>query len=127
MAFRAAICSRELGRLWVPPAGHYDPAARSIAVRPPGGQSRGRKRGPRPKIARWSAERRASLIARGREAPRKRLGVPIARHARGVSRQRVYARLDALCTPRRLGALLPVMRGKELENAAPARELQRAA
>jgi hypothetical protein len=94
------------GRLWEPPAGHHDPAARSIAVRPPGDNPGDGSAAHGRKSPRWSAERRASPIARGRGTPRKRPGVPIARHARGVSRQRVHARVDALRTPRRLGAPL---------------------
>ena len=49
------------GRLWVPPAGHNDPAARSIAVRIRR-QCRRWKRGPRPKIA--TVERREASVPR---------------------------------------------------------------
>jgi hypothetical protein len=116
VAFRAAICSRALGRLWVPPAGHYDPAARSIAVRPPGDNpgdgsaAHGRKS---PRVERREARRpdRKGCRALREECP----GVPITCTPTGASRQRVHARLDALCTGRRLGAPLPVMRGKETE------------
>ncbi len=114
MAFRAAICNRELGRLWVPPAGHYDPAARSIAVRPPGDNpgdgsaAHGRKS---PRVERREARR---PDRKGRRALREECpGVPITCTPTGASRQRVHARLDALSTGRRLGAPLPVMRGKE--------------
>ena len=62
---------------WTPPHGHYDPCARSslYGVRQIGraGNAASAARGK--KEPQWSAERRASLIATGGGALRKRAGV----------------------------------------------------
>src|SRR5262245_60669546 len=48
------------------------PVCEELAARCPGGNARARKRGTASENRRWSAERRASPIARGRGAPRTR-------------------------------------------------------
>src|SRR5262245_17803589 len=50
------------------------PVREELAARCPGGNAGARKRGPASENRRWSAERRASLIAKGRGAPRTRPG-----------------------------------------------------
>src|SRR5262245_594977 len=96
---------RSLGRCGNPLVGHYDPAARSIAARCPGGNARARKRGPASENRRWSAERRASLIAKGRGRLARARHV-LAPRARGP---RKPPRLSALRRPSSGG-------GKEKQN-----------
>src|SRR5262245_66258925 len=50
------------------------PVCEELAARWPGGNAGPRKRGAASENRRWSAERRASLIAKGRGAPRTRPG-----------------------------------------------------
>ena len=83
----AAACNRRLGRQGTPPAGHYDPAARSIALRMRR-KCRKLKRGPGRKSPRWSAERRAS-----------------PRHGGATRRARLWHVAGARHAPERLSAL----------------------
>src|SRR5262245_4586359 len=108
-AFPRLRPQRSLGRCGNPLVGHYDLAARSIAARCPGGNARARKRGTASENRRWSAERRASLIAKGRGRLARARHV-LAPRARGP---RKPPRLSALRRPSSGG-------GKEKQNPGAA-------
>ena len=90
----AAACNRRLGRQGTPPAGHYDPAARSFALRMRR-KCRKLKRGPGPKSPRWSAERRASPRHGGAgafaKAPRRAASITARRGCASCTRAPVGA------------------------------------
>src|ERR1700704_5549013 len=70
----AAARNRSLERSGVPPARHYDLAARS-SLHGSGGNAGEGSAAPDPKSPRWSAERRASR-SQGTQAPRRVPGLP---------------------------------------------------
>ena len=120
VVFRAATRNRGPGR-----HGNRPPDTRTrlrgaslYALR---GTMPGRERGPGgPKSPRWSAERRASPIARGRGAPRKRPGVP-THGTPGVRRKHPAPSPACSRSPRRSGEKRPRESGG-MRCAAPARE-----
>src|SRR5262249_57546686 len=85
------------------------PVREELAARWPGGNAGPRKRGAASENRRWSAERRASLIAKGRGAPRTRPGT-CSHHVPG-----------GLANPRAFSALRPPPSGggKEKQNPVP--------